>query len=33
MLMFGVEVREDPPFYHPTPLPAGGFLVTRRGVL
>ena len=33
MLMLGAEVREDPPFYYPTPLPAGGFLATRRRVM
>lgn len=32
MLVFGAEVKEDPPFHHLTLLLAGGFLVTRRGV-
>lgn len=30
--MLGVQVREDACFYHPTFLPAGGFLATGRGV-
>lgn len=31
--MLRVEVREDPPFNHPTLLPAGGFFGTGRGAL
>lgn len=31
--MLGVEGREDPPFFHPTLLPAGGLFATGKGVL